>query len=73
MYSDCPFFIAESFCKEGGCGICECNEDDVPLFWKQLQKTDLVEAKSSKDFSMAWKDKQEDMWIVQYPEEGYFH
>lgn len=57
-------------CKEGGCGICECNEDDVPLFWKQ-QKTDLVESKLTKNFNMSWKDTHpEDMWIVQQPEEG---
>ena len=52
----------------GGCGVCECDEDEVPQLWKQ-EKTDLVNVTVPPNF-VSWNDSDEYMWIVQGKEDG---
>jgi len=67
LYSDCPFWVADFLCASGGCGVCECNEDEVPTFWNQQSKqTDFVEVQTPGPNSFSsWEDVEENMWIVQ--------
>jgi len=63
LFTDCPFWVSEQFCGEGGCAICECDQDEVPLFWKQ-SKTDLVSVQTPPNF-VAWNDVEDNMWILE--------
>jgi len=68
LFSECPFWASDFMCGiESSCGICECNEDEVPKFWNS-QKTDLVDRSTPANF-VGWNDAEDNMWIIQGPEE----
>jgi len=61
-YKDCPFWVENFLCSvDGGeCGICECDENEIPEPWRQ-GKVEPTE----KDSILNWKEKDEDVWIIQ--------
>lgn len=40
---------------QGGCDVCECDENDIPLPWK-VQTTDAVSSLRSPQFAQRWED-----------------
>jgi len=49
---------------EGGCGVCECDEHEIPIPWK-VEQSDKVHSVSSSNFASRWDDNNEDVtWIV---------
>jgi hypothetical protein len=61
---ECPFWAVEKTCgTNGGCDICHCNADEIPVSWRQ-SSSDAV-TRGGVDH---WKDDDGDMWLP--PEEG---
>jgi hypothetical protein len=61
---ECPFWAVEKTCgTNGGCDICHCNADEIPVSWRQTA-SDAV-TRGGVDY---WKDDDGDMWLS--PEEG---
>lgn len=61
---DCPFWAVEKTCgTNGGCDICHCNADEIPVSWRQTA-SDAV----TRGGVEHWKDDDGDMWLP--PEEG---
>lgn len=56
---DCPFWVQEMLCGlQGGCSVCECDENEIPLPWK-VSSTDQVSPIRSNHFSRRWTDDEE--------------
>lgn len=45
MEKECPFWAQMRMCNSNKCAICECDEKDIPNFWKKQE---------SKADSMSW-------------------
>eukprot|EP01087_Luapelamoeba_hula_P021741 TRINITY_DN7663_c0_g1_i1.p1 TRINITY_DN7663_c0_g1~~TRINITY_DN7663_c0_g1_i1.p1 ORF type:complete len:425 (+),score=32.00 TRINITY_DN7663_c0_g1_i1:1263-2537(+) len=61
LYKDCPFWISDHLCQAdptGGCGVCECDENDVPVSWRW--KKDTVAALPEPE--VIWQGSLDDMW-----------
>lgn len=58
---ECPFWEDErtqcSIDGPGECGICECDENEIPQAWNVNP--------TNKDTIVSWKEKDEDVWIFQ--------
>jgi hypothetical protein len=35
---ECPFWVQERLCSNNKCSVCECEDPEIPLFWRE-QKT----------------------------------
>jgi hypothetical protein len=61
---ECPFWAVQSTCgKNGGCEVCHCNAEDIPVSWRQAASDAVTRGGIEQ-----WKDDDEDMWLS--PEEG---
>lgn len=57
---ECSFWDERALCGidgPGECGICECDENEIPQAWNVKP--------TNKDSIVNWKDKDEDIWILQ--------
>jgi ERO1-like protein alpha len=60
LYQDCPFWVQEMLCGlQGGCNVCECDENEIPLPWK-VSSTDKVSSVRSNQFSQRWDEDDDD-------------
>jgi ERO1-like protein alpha len=32
---ECPFWAQQRLCNNNKCVVCECEEKEIPIFWKQ--------------------------------------
>ena len=69
---ECPFWAQQRFCNNGPCTVCECEDNDIPLFWKDQKEqsqpqgfghkvtktTDLSNAKFTDSFFDIGKPKK---------------
>lgn len=39
MENECPFWAQQRMCNSNKCAICECSENEIPVFWKQHLQT----------------------------------
>jgi len=61
---ECPFWAVQSTCgKNGGCEVCHCNADEIPVSWRQAASDAVTRGGIEQ-----WKDDDKDMWLS--PEEG---
>jgi len=62
LFNDCPFWAQEFLCTSpnGRCQICQCDENEIPLPWKQ-EKTSLISS-LQQDFAynFAWHAGEKD-------------
>lgn len=57
LYQECPFWVQEMLCgMQGGCNVCECDENEIPLPWK-VPATDKVSSLRSNQFSQRWEEE----------------
>ena len=35
LYKECPFWDDDGMCALEACSVCECDEHDVPLAWRE--------------------------------------
>jgi hypothetical protein len=57
---DCPFWVQEMLCgMQGGCSVCECDENEIPLPWK-VPATAKVSSLRSNQFSQRWEEEDDD-------------
>ena len=40
MEKECPFWAQQRMCNSNKCSICECDDKEIPLFWKKQQEED---------------------------------
>lgn len=82
---DCPFWVEHALCSADGpgeCGICECDENEVnyPCIWFMAINLNLNKIPqawndvkpTNKESILSWKEKDEDVWIIQDDTEGNF-
>ena len=73
LSSECEFWTITSQCKNEGCQICECDEDDIPKAWKEEDKQKLIEKihpvdKEVESYYNLWElNDDEDLWTVSTP------
>eukprot|EP00347_Sterkiella_histriomuscorum_P022963 403336472 len=39
MENECPFWAQQRMCNSNKCSICECSENEIPVFWKKHQQS----------------------------------
>jgi len=70
---ECPFWVENYLCQlppnQGGCGVCECDENEIPAVWreeekKSQRKLDHVDQTLEGTFS-SWDDDDFDIWSRQ--------
>jgi len=65
LFSECPFWVVTQLCGSEGCGVCECDENEIPLPWRIEDTTsDKVDLSPPPPGFTRWKDKKEDMWVI---------
>ncbi|EGC39080.1 hypothetical protein DICPUDRAFT_96687 [Dictyostelium purpureum] len=65
LFSECPFWVITALCGSEGCGVCECDENEIPLPWRVEDTTsDRVDMSPPPPGFTKWKDKKDDMWVV---------
>jgi hypothetical protein len=53
MEKECPFWAQRRMCNSEKCSICECEEKEIPNFWKeQEEKIETMSWNSNIDFGM---------------------
>jgi hypothetical protein len=40
MEKECPFWAQQRMCNSNKCSICECDDKEIPLFWKKQREED---------------------------------
>jgi hypothetical protein len=58
---ECPFWVEHALCSADGpgeCGICECDENEIPRVWNDVSPT-------QKESITNWQERDEDVWIIQ--------
>jgi len=40
---ECPFWAQQRLCNNNKCAICECEDKDIPAFWKDQQESSQPE------------------------------
>lgn len=59
---DCPFWVMNRMCKSGGgCHVCRCDENEVPLPWRVESTAKAVFKPLPLDFKK-WDDEEVNMW-----------
>lgn len=56
---ECPFWVESALCGidgPGECGLNEADENEIPQAW---------DVKPTNEIRMPWKEKDEDVWIIQ--------
>ena len=51
---ECPFWAQQRLCNNGKCSICECEEKDLPDFWKQHKTKTHHIVESNDHFSQSF-------------------
>jgi hypothetical protein len=51
---------------QGGCNVCECDENEIPLPWK-VPATDKVSSLRSNQFSQRWEEEDGEEAKVRLP------
>ncbi|KAN0024347.1 hypothetical protein ACTFIV_008753 [Dictyostelium citrinum] len=65
LFSECPFWVVTALCGSEGCGVCECDDNEIPLPWRIEDTTsDRVDMSPPPPGFQKWKDKKDDMWVV---------
>jgi len=66
IFKECSFWVENMLCgltEGGGCGVCICEEDEIPKPWKEEEKEFKED---SVDVSLRglekWSDKEENFW-----------
>lgn len=75
LESECPFWAMEKVCKtEGGCSVCKCDADDVPISW-QITKKNRVNTflgQELKGKKMKWNEtNQQESWFPESDDSDY--
>jgi len=68
--SECPFWAMKKMCSgKGGCNVCECDEKEIPIAWKQTTiahvNKDMFSYMPSKP---KWEDNDANCWIQSKPD-----
>ncbi|KAL0489339.1 ERO1-like protein alpha [Acrasis kona] len=62
LQGECPFWVMQKVCTgQGSCGVCECDDDDIPVSWKQTKVTP-VNTFLGMQSKNKWTDKDVDCW-----------
>ncbi|KYQ99966.1 hypothetical protein DLAC_03555 [Tieghemostelium lacteum] len=64
LQAECPFWVVSQLCGLEGCGVCECDDNEIPLPWRQEDSSDKVDLSPPPPGFTKWKDKRDDMWVV---------
>lgn len=51
MDKECPFWAQKRMCNSQKCSICECDEKDIPKFWKKHQSNTEMSWSSNLEFT----------------------
>jgi ERO1-like protein alpha len=65
LYKECSHWAVSSFCSRGGgCNICECDKNEIPVAWKQEEEeaANRVQPQSMKNGFKGWNDVTADQW-----------
>lgn len=60
MERECPFWAQQRLCNSNKCGVCECEDKDVPKFWKKAQDEDQTSMGQHKHSLWGKKAKKEE-------------
>mmetsp|Transcript_11332 Transcript_11332/g.42475 ORF Transcript_11332/g.42475 Transcript_11332/m.42475 type:complete len:480 (-) Transcript_11332:93-1532(-) len=72
LASECPFWAMEKVCKsEGGCSVCKCDADDVPLSWQITKKNRVNTFLGQEVKPRKWVDNQKDSWFPESQDSDY--
>lgn len=66
--SECNFWTQNMICNFSTCSICQCNEEEVPLPWKQDSISDTVNKEVKEDYFKSLTDKynySSNHWLVE--------
>lgn len=66
--SECNFWTQNMICNFSTCSICQCNEEEVPLPWKQDSVSDTVNKELKEDYFKSLTEKynySSNHWIVE--------
>ncbi|GAM22697.1 hypothetical protein SAMD00019534_058720 [Acytostelium subglobosum LB1] len=68
LFAECPFWVVTQLCGLEGCGVCECDDNEIPLPWRieDHGDSDRVDLSPPPPGFTKWKDKKEDMWVIPY-------
>ncbi|EGG13319.1 hypothetical protein DFA_11080 [Cavenderia fasciculata] len=68
LFAECPFWVVTTLCgMDGGCGVCECDDNEIPLPWRiEDHSSDRVNLSPPPQGFTRWKDRKEDMWVIPY-------
>eukprot|EP01133_Synstelium_polycarpum_P004241 gene4241-4948_t len=66
LFAECPFWVVTQLCGNEGCGVCECDDNEIPLPWRLEDSSDKVDLSPPPPGFTRWKDKKEDMWVIPY-------
>eukprot|EP01132_Coremiostelium_polycephalum_P002796 gene2796-3477_t len=65
LFAECPFWVVTQLCGLDTCGVCECDENEIPLPWRiEDSTTDRVEITPTPPGFTKWDDSRENMWVV---------
>jgi ERO1-like protein alpha len=65
LYKECSHWAVSSYCSRGGgCNICECDKNEIPIAWKQEEEeaASRVQPQSMKNGFKGWNDVSADQW-----------
>eukprot|EP01100_Stratorugosa_tubuloviscum_P001068 TRINITY_DN1240_c2_g1_i1.p1 TRINITY_DN1240_c2_g1~~TRINITY_DN1240_c2_g1_i1.p1 ORF type:complete len:454 (-),score=133.63 TRINITY_DN1240_c2_g1_i1:77-1438(-) len=69
---ECPFWAENYICElppdrsSGGCGVCECDDSEIPEPWKK-QDTRLDRVDTTLGKFNSWQDENDDVWTFNDP------
>ena len=43
MEKECPFWAQQRMCNSNKCSICECEDKEIPVFWKKKREDIALE------------------------------
>lgn len=72
LESECPFWAMQAMCgAAGGCDVCKCDDDDVPIPWK-ITKVNPVNTFLGKgrEKPKPWVDSDRDLWFPRGQDES---
>eukprot|EP00002_Diphylleia_rotans_P015778 TRINITY_DN3054_c0_g1_i4.p1 TRINITY_DN3054_c0_g1~~TRINITY_DN3054_c0_g1_i4.p1 ORF type:complete len:237 (-),score=40.61 TRINITY_DN3054_c0_g1_i4:1246-1956(-) len=65
---ECPFWVEQHICGlVGGCQVCECDDQEIPLPWKE-DKTSLISPiRADEHDSLPYTGPRKDPWVLDDP------
>jgi ERO1-like protein alpha len=64
LESECPFWAMKYMCSSsGGCTVCKCDENEVPIPWKISKTNEIVKQKGFFKLKDKWIDDERNLWF----------